>query len=459
MDKDKVSLEFSVNIYGELEKYNEVISKGRCRIFYKGPNRNGTYITEDFANDLLSTVSYAPVKGIFDISEEDFSDHGEKRSLGRIYGVVPENPNLTWEKHLDDDGVEREYACVDVLIFTGLYKEAEKIIGKSQSMELYDKSIDGSWQIINGQKYFVFTKGCFLGLQVLGDDVEPCFEGASFFSLIEPLTKLLEDYTKQQNQIGGPKMDKLNFKLSDNAKFDAIWTLLNVHYNEENNWFVDYSICDVYDDYALVRNYGENCFERVYYTKDDETNSVVLGEREKVYIVDVSESEKNALEALRKINANANTYELIAQDYQFALDNQIQNSQKIEELNELNSTLTTERDNIQATYDALKTEKNELDEKYSQLEQENQTLEQYKYNVEKAKKQEVIDSYTDKLSNETIEKFTANIDSYEKLDLEKELAFALVQENPAVFNKSTSGYIPKEEPKSGLEEILSKYKK
>lgn len=44
---------------------------------------------------------------------------------------MPENPNFAWEKHLDEDGIEREYACVDVLLFTALYKEANDIINKS----------------------------------------------------------------------------------------------------------------------------------------------------------------------------------------------------------------------------------------------------------------------------------------------------------------------------------------
>jgi hypothetical protein len=132
-------LDFPVTIYGNLEKYNEVLTKARCRIFYKYANRNGTYITDEFADKLLSSVRYVPVKGIF--NDGDYSDHGVSRDEGRIYGIVPENPNLAWESFTDDDGVTREYACVDVLIFTALYEEARDIVGKSQSMELYAPSL------------------------------------------------------------------------------------------------------------------------------------------------------------------------------------------------------------------------------------------------------------------------------------------------------------------------------
>ena len=83
----------------------------------------------------------------------------------------------------------------------------------------------------------------------------------------------------------------MNFKLSDNAKFNAIWSLLNVNYNEANDWLVEYGICEVYDDYAVVRNFAESTYERVYYTKNDETDSVELGDRVRCYFVDVTEGE------------------------------------------------------------------------------------------------------------------------------------------------------------------------
>jgi hypothetical protein len=71
------------------------LSKARCKIFYKYENRNGTYITDEFADKLLSSLAYVPVKGIY--QSEDYTDHGARRDEGRIYGIVPENPNVAWE--------------------------------------------------------------------------------------------------------------------------------------------------------------------------------------------------------------------------------------------------------------------------------------------------------------------------------------------------------------------------
>jgi len=39
-----------VTVYGNAEKVSDVLSKSRVRIFYKGMNRNRTFISEDFSN-------------------------------------------------------------------------------------------------------------------------------------------------------------------------------------------------------------------------------------------------------------------------------------------------------------------------------------------------------------------------------------------------------------------------
>jgi hypothetical protein len=77
---ENIITDFPVTVYGNLEKFNETISKGRCRIFYKGGNRNGTFITDEFAEKLLSSIPYTPVKGIFEEDEGDYTDHGQARS-------------------------------------------------------------------------------------------------------------------------------------------------------------------------------------------------------------------------------------------------------------------------------------------------------------------------------------------------------------------------------------------
>ena len=66
---DPIISEIPVTVFGNLENFNEVLSKGRCRIFYKGMNRNGTFITDEFAAKLIKSIPYVPVKGIYNDEE------------------------------------------------------------------------------------------------------------------------------------------------------------------------------------------------------------------------------------------------------------------------------------------------------------------------------------------------------------------------------------------------------
>ena len=462
MNKEQMT-SFSLSVYGNVTAYNEVLSQARCRIFYKGANRNGTFITDEFAEKLVSTLPYTPVKGIYDSMEDDFTDHGKQRYEGRIYGIVPENPNFAWEPHVDEDGVERIYACTDVYLFTGIYKqEALQIVDKAQSMELYADSIDGEWQFINGKRYFVFKEGRFLGLQALGDDYEPCFEGAAFYTFCESIKNTIEEFEQfkkalDESQLGGEQME---FKLSDNQKLNMIWTLLNPNFNEEGGWVMDYSVCEVYDEYALVFNYAEGGYERVYYTKDDETDSVALDRKETAYILDVNEEEKRALDMLHSIRNNSFEH---VDEYVMGLEDKITESDsKIEECNMTIATLQKENEEAAELYNTIKTEHDNSLVELEKLTQENEQLTSYKAAAELAKKEAILTKYSAQLDNETIDGFRGELDNYTEEGLEKELAFVLVQSKPAIFTteEKVPNFVPKDDSHNGgIEEILSRYKK
>lgn len=492
MNNSVINMNFPITVYGNLEKFTDVLSLGRCRIFYKYDNRNGTYITDEFAEDLIKTLPYTPVKGIYEV--DDYTDHGQKREEGRIYGIVPgpQDMNFAWEKHLDEDGVEREYACVNVYYYTALYEEAGEICGKSQSMELYKKSVKGDWKIINGKRYFVFEKASFLGLQVLGDDVEPCFEGAAFFALYDSVKDLYEKLEQYQSNFqnygeGGNTMPMITFKVSDGQKYNFLWALLNPNYNEENNWAVEYGICDIYDEYAIVRNYAEGVFERVYYVKNDESDSLEITNKERCYMVDVNESEKRALDLLQTLNGNTYeaTYEkyneisndlVAANDTITERDNTIaamteeisKHSMKIEELNNGIATLTQEKDEVVASYAALSEEHTttlatleETGDKLTTAIAERDNLLSYKKNIEDEEKKGIIDSYAEQLSEEIIDTYTKNMDNYSAEDLDVKLTYELKKAHPEMFGKNAPpAYIPKDDgAQGGINAILAKYKK
>lgn len=485
---------FPISVYGKMERFSDTISRGRCRVFYKGLNRNGTFITEEFAQKLINSAPYTPVKGIYEI--DDYTDHGTKRSEGRIYGIVPADPNFAWEKHLDVDGNEREYACFDVLYYTALYKEAGEIDGKGESMELYRETLKGEWQYINGKKAYVFTDGCFLGLQALGDDVEPCFEGASFYTCDESnIIALLEKYEKRTDlfqyheQGGNDIMPSITFKISDNQKFDFLFNLLNPNFNEEGSWTIEYVICDVYDEYAIARNCAEGVFERIYYTKNDENDSLEITNKERCYIVDVNESEKAALASLKGESTYERAVEAFAEKDATisSLNEQIgtlttdieterntvanlteENSQystKIAELESTNSTLTMERDEARDNYSASLTSYGELNDNYNAVVAERDALATYKHEVETNAKKAVVECYIEHLAEEVIETYMNSLDSYTIEELDMKLTYEQKKANPNLFTKTPAtpapgAFLPKEDDGGrGINDILARFEK
>lgn len=200
----KIPTTFVGEIAEGLTQVSPEISKTRLRIFYKGFNRNQGYVTDEFAEKLLSSLPYTPVVGIFNDLVKDFGGHNQDRNVAKIYGVVPQDPHFAWEDHLDSDGVMRTYACTDVYLFTGRYDAAKLIPGKQQSMELDTSTIRGDWQVINeyGQEGFVYTDARFIGLSVLGDDKTPCFEGSAFYELVSQFN----DFMAAKTSNGGNDM-------------------------------------------------------------------------------------------------------------------------------------------------------------------------------------------------------------------------------------------------------------
>jgi DNA repair exonuclease SbcCD ATPase subunit len=292
-----------------------------------------------------------------------------------------------------------------------------------------------------------------------------------------------------------------NYKLSDNAKFNAIWSLLNVNFNAENDWMVEYDIVEIYDEYAVVKNYAEGIFERVYYTKDDATDSIELGERVRCFFVDVSEAEKKALDALHEMNNNS--YELVDENYSAALaeveaktgelntanealeaktgelsaanealeaktaefdaltetynTEKSENETKIGELNESIATLTTERDNALSSLVESQTTVVNLNEEIA-------SLNSFKAEIEKKEKEAVIAKYSKLLGEEILATYSAKLDEYtDTKTLDKDLAYELVSTNKSVFTTNGNpqpAYVPKDNGAgNGLGGILDKYKK
>lgn len=152
----------------------------KVAVFTKYANRNGSYITDAVAEQLIAsaTKGNTPVVGFFDPETQSWASHTGP-TLANGYGYV--ESFLGWEPLTDTDGVSRDYAVFSVVLFTEYFSEAQKIMGQHQSMELDPNSITGDWGEISGEYYYIYKTANMLGFCIIGEH-EPCFSVSSFFS-------------------------------------------------------------------------------------------------------------------------------------------------------------------------------------------------------------------------------------------------------------------------------------
>lgn len=174
-----------------------LVSQCTIKVMYLGKNRNGSYIDKSAALQMAKTLRTCPIVGAWRKDIEDFGDHGHVITIedGEIkfacktvpYGFVAPDARVWFQKFndIDDFGneTEREYMMTTGYLWTGQFPEAQKVIdeGQNQSMELDEEHLDGHWanDAKSGMDFFIINDAVFSKLCILGDDVEPCFEGAS----------------------------------------------------------------------------------------------------------------------------------------------------------------------------------------------------------------------------------------------------------------------------------------
>ena len=174
---------------------NPLISKCEIKVCYVGdtPNRNRSIITKDVAREMANSLPGSPIVGYYNESTKDFEEHNriidisggeiKIKDTTRPYGFVDLGAKVWFQKFLDDGKDEREYLMTEGYLWTGQYPEAQRIIteGNNQSMELSNKFLDATWtKDINGKpKFFIINEAIIAKLCVLGNEEEPCFEGAT----------------------------------------------------------------------------------------------------------------------------------------------------------------------------------------------------------------------------------------------------------------------------------------
>lgn len=385
---------------------NPGISKADVKVLYLGENRNGSFINKETAMKMSETLRACPIVGAYRKDIDDFGDHGEIIHIenGEItfdcatvpYGFVAPDAKVWFKEFTDYDEfgntVNREYLMTTAYLWTGQYPEIERCVkeGMGQSMELDGKSIDGHWaeNSESGIEFFIINDASFTKLCVLGDGVEPCFEGASVEApnISDKFSK--EGFTTTLYNM----MNELKFALAENANAkDA---------NAEN--------AEKTDDSESA--------------KEEETTEFAEKEEEVEETADeVETSAEKEEEADNVVEENLDQ----ESDFSANTEEEKESEEVVENTEESADNEFAEKD---AEIDTLKSEIASLQEKYSLLETEAEELRSYKASRISADKDALINKYN-MLSDDDKAEIIANKDSYSYEEIESKLALLYVKKN------------------------------
>lgn len=178
-----------------LTPINPLIAKCQIKVLYVSdePNRNGTIINKEAAKKLANSLPGCPIVGCYNAENKDFEEHNKFLEIEdgeiklsdntRPYGFVDLNAQVWFQWFVDDDGVEREYLVTEGYLWVGQYAECQRILeeGNGQSMELDEKTLQVNWAKFekDSKRFCIINDGLISKLCILGEGIEPCFEGAN----------------------------------------------------------------------------------------------------------------------------------------------------------------------------------------------------------------------------------------------------------------------------------------
>ena len=383
---------------------NPLMSSCEIKVLYLGENRNHSYITKEVASEMAKTLRGAPIVGYYKEEKEDFADHGDRvifddegvkfECLTRPYGFVAPDAQVWFQKFEDTDEfgnkIEREYLMTTGYLWTGQYEECKSVIeeGKGQSMELDDETLDGHWSTNTqtGMDFFIINDAMFSKLCILGDDVEPCFEGASV--------------TKPEVSTSFTKVDdtfkKTLYTMMQDLKF-ALEGGLSKMDNEENKVETPVEEVETVKTETPVEEVKEN------------TEEVPATEEEAVETTEPEAAPADAESEFKKSDEDDKEKEDDSEDN----DSSDEDKEDDEE----------DKDK---KYSLLEADYNELKDKYAKLEEDYNGLVEFKNAIEDKEKDELIKSFY-MLSDEDKKDVIENKSKYSKDEIEAKLSVICVR--------------------------------
>lgn len=382
---------------------NPLMSKCEIKVLYLGENRNRSYISKEVATEMAKTLRGAPIVGYYKEEKDDFADHGEQiifddegikfNCLTKPYGFVSPDAQVWFQEFEDTDDfgnkIKREYLMTTGFLWTEQFEESKRVVekGNNQSMELDEKTLDGHWStnVNNGMEFFIINDAIFSKLCILGEDVEPCFEGAT---------------------ITAPTVSKTFTKVDDNFRQTLFTMMQDLKFALEGGKNMEIEERKEIEENTLeeTANVEESSMETIEEVEENtgEDNSVS----------DIVEDETPS-EELTNENSEEDSIDTTIEENENSLE---------EEASEESSISIDE-------YNLLKNSYDELTEKYNELVA-------FKDAIELKEKESLIDSFY-MLSEEDKKDVKENINKYSKDEIEAKLSVICVR-NKVNFDQDTS---------------------
>lgn len=334
---------------------------------------------------MAKTLRGSMIVGYYKKDKEDFTDHGHIMTIDdegihfevktTPYGFVSPDAKVWFQTFQEQDEdlnpIEREYLMTTGYLWTKAFPETQEIFkqGRPQSMELDSDSVSGQWtkSLNHDYEILIVNDAIFSKLCILGEDVEPCFEGAS---------------------ITRPEISA-NFTLEESFK-NSVYTMMN--------------------EFKEVLQGGKQQMENMEKQPVSETSEM---ESAATAYVKEDEDKKNDTAAT---DAKESDSESKGSDSEASAEKKEDDDKKKKDDNySLESSVEVAADVIPAEeYEALKN-------KYSALEKTVAELTAFKNTVEREKKTSLIAEFT-MLTDDDKADVVNNIDKYTLDEIESKLS-------------------------------------
>ena len=397
-----------------INSISPLVSKCEITVLYVGQNRNRSFISKEVATEMAQTLPGCPIVGYYIENKEDFGDHGEQiiidgegvkfKKLTKPYGFIAPDSKIWFQEFQDTDEFGnttiREYLMTEGYLWTGQYEECKRVIdnGNPQSMELDEKTLKGHWSTNTnkGVEFFIINDAIFSKLCILGEDVEPCFEGANITA-----PEISSKFSKDDSFI--PSL----FSMIEQLK-----TTL-----QEGGYIMDGQTTQAVEETVVTEEVKDTEFQ------------VIEGATEEAAEVEESVVEENFSEIKDNViktamDENQNTIEEFKKAEEDEKSEEKEEDKKTSE-DEDEETFKCGKDDKEK-YSLLEEELSELKNQYALLETEVTELRAFKAEVEDAQKDEMINSFC-MLSDEDKADVIENKSKYSLDEIEAKLSVICVR--------------------------------